>query len=239
MSRQEFIEWIAPAAQKVQAKYGVPASIVIAQAALESGWGSSAKGNNFFGIKAGKNWHGDVQTFITHEFINGKREAMPDKFRRYSSAWASLEDHGKLLANHERYSAVIGAMNAHQAADALQRAGYATDPKYASLLKSIIDTNDLTRFDDARYKNYAKEGARFEETRKQLNAQRQADPDSWSEFMQGFVSMLATLVEGITSFFTGASKTQDVASVDHTNIEVPTVPNKQRSNTPTQTTARS
>jgi hypothetical protein len=166
MSKQEqFIASIAPHAQEIQRKYGVPASIAIAQAALESGWGDSAKGNNLFGIKAGKSWQGATIDMATHEYIN---------------------------------AAVVNADNAHEAADALQRAGYATDPKYASKLKEIINTNDLTRFDDASYKGYT-EGERFEKTRTRLHEQREANPEPWADFKKFFDVLVAGIFSTIAA----------------------------------------
>ena len=199
MNKQEqFIESIAPHAQEVQRKYGVPASIAIAQAALESGWGDNAKGNNLFGIKAGKSWQGATIDMATHEYLNGARTAITDRFRAYGSTKESMENYGKFLATNDRYAGVVGAGSANQAADALQRAGYATDPKYASKLKEIISANDLTRFDDASYKGYT-EGERFEKTRARLRAQRETNPQPWDDFMKTFMQLIAGIFSNITA----------------------------------------
>lgn len=190
--QQEFIDSIAPKAQEIQAKYGVPASIVIAQAALESGWGANAKGNNLFGIKAGGGWGGSTIDVATHEYANGAMHGETDAFRAYNSTEDSMENYGKFLAGNSRYAGVIGA-DAHDAANALQRAGYATDPQYASKLKSIISSNELTRFDDATYRGYEADETRFEETQKRLRQQREADPKTWDDFMAGFFQMLISM----------------------------------------------
>ena len=193
--QQDFINSIAPHAQEVQKKYGVPASIAIAQAALETGWGRSVKGNNFFGVKAGSSWNGPTTNFATHEVINGQRVGMTDRFRAFGSVRESVDNYGKLLAGNARYRHVIGA-DAHDAADALQRAGYATDPRYAQQLKQIIDSCDLTRFDDAEYKGYTQTDAGFENTRRRLREQRERNPDVWTSFMSNFIGFLIELFCG-------------------------------------------
>jgi hypothetical protein len=205
----------------VQKKYGVPASIVIAQAALETGWGRSVQGNNFFGVKAGSTWKGSTTDFATHEVINGQRVGMTDRFRAFGSLGESVDNYGKLLAGNARYAGVIGA-DAHDAADALQRGGYATDPRYAQQLKKIIDTSDLTRFDDAEYKGYTQTDASFENTRRRLREQREQNPDVWASFMNNFIGLLIEL------FFGGARgfPTQEV------NTPEPPLPTPHRALAP-------
>lgn len=201
--QQQFIESIAPKAQEIQRKYGVPASIAIAQAALESGWGGSVKGNNLFGIKAGKTWAGATIDLATHEYLNGTKTGITDKFRAYECVEDSLENYGQFLANNCRYSRVIGS-SAHQAADELQRAGYATDPRYADKLKSIINTYNLTQFDDPNYRGYMN-GDRFEKTRQRLNQQREVNPGAWTDFMKSFFELLGSIFSGLTSLVFGGS----------------------------------
>lgn len=211
MSKQEqFIASIAPHAQEIQKKYGVPASIAIAQAALESGWGDSVKGNNLFGIKAGSTWAGATIDIATHEYLNGARTNITDRFRAYSSTLESLDNYGQFLRNNGRYAKVIGAADAHTAADELQRAGYATDPQYASKLKNIINTYNLTQFDDPTYKGYT-DGERFETTRTRLRQQREADPESWAKFMKSFFELIAEIFSGLTAMIFGGN--QQSASV--------------------------
>ena len=221
--QQQFIAAIAPKAQEIQKKYGVPASIAIAQAALESGFGEKAKGNNLFGIKAGSSWHGATIDMATHEYINGARLGETDKFRAYSSMENSMENYGQFLATNARYAQVIGA-SGKEAADALQRAGYATDPKYAAKLKSIINTYDLTRFDDASYQGYMADDERFNNTRKRLNQERTADPQSWENFFSGFIQMLFSMFSGLTTAFnsTPADQHTDVPSPPRTPAPAPT-----------------
>lgn len=196
--QQQFIESIAPHAQEVQRKYGVPASIAIAQAALESGWGEKVKGNNLFGVKAGRSWQGATIDIATHEYIDGVRTNQTDRFRSYASTKDSIENYEKLLASNARYADVVNADTAHEAAEALQQAGYATDPKYAAKLKSIIDANNLTRFDDASYRGYT-EGPRFQQTRERLHQQRETNPEPWKEFMKSFLELIAGIFSAITA----------------------------------------
>ena len=147
-NQSKFIDSVAPAAQRVAASSGVMPSIILAQAALESGWGKSSIGNNLFGIKAGKNWKGATKSVGTHEYEGGKRVNVTAAFRDYGSIDESIADHSKLLQN-KRYSAVRAAGNYREAAQALQAAGYATDPKYAQKLIQIIEQYGLDQYDAA------------------------------------------------------------------------------------------
>lgn len=194
--RDDFINSIAPYAQDVQRKYGVPASIVIAQAALETGWGDKILGNNLFGIKAGSSWNGATIDMRTHEFINGKNTSVVDRFRAFDSISDSFEQYGKFLASKVRYSKVVNAKNASEAADELQKAKYATDPNYAEKLKSIINVNNLTRFDDAQYQGYVV-GESFENTRRKLQDQRTKNPDVWKNFIENFLTLIKDIFSSI------------------------------------------
>lgn len=228
MSKQEeFIAAIGPHAQEVQRKYGVPASIVIAQAALESGWGRSVKGNNFFGIKAGKAWQGATLDMGTHEYFDGKRVQISDRFRAYGSMQESIENYGQFLAKNPRYSKVIAADSAHEAADALQRAGYATDPRYAAKLKDIISANNLTRFDDASYRGYT-EGARFEQTRQRLQDQRESNPSVWDDFMKNFIQLIVTICESLSALIFGGEQrvSAPLATPASTQVAVSSTPSR-------------
>ncbi len=144
-------------------------SVKLAQMALESGWGERVKGNNFFGIKNSKGWKGKVISFTTREVINkvskifvgtGKiyansEEALAsgaDKqtlFRYYDNVIDSIKDHTKFLQANIRYfqGGVFAALTPQAQCEALQRCGYATDPEYASVLKSIISHNHFEVLD--------------------------------------------------------------------------------------------
>ncbi|NOU65242.1 hypothetical protein GC096_14475 [Paenibacillus sp. LMG 31461] len=141
MSNETFIKQIAPAAQANMLAFGILASVTIAQAILESGWGRYAPGNNLFGIK------GSGQQQTTQEFINGKWLQIVDGFRVYDSWSESIRDHSILLASNSRYAMVRNEQDYRRASRGLQLAGYATDPLYADKLIRIIEGSDLTRFD--------------------------------------------------------------------------------------------
>ncbi len=107
--------------------------VAAAQAALESGWGSSVKGNNYFGIK------GDGQKFMTHEIIDGKRVNMVDNFRKFNSFPEAVQGFRDFLYENPRYKRALAAESPEEQARALQEAGYATDPEYAEKLISIMN----------------------------------------------------------------------------------------------------
>ncbi|NOU77195.1 N-acetylmuramoyl-L-alanine amidase [Paenibacillus sp. LMG 31458] len=141
MSKESFIYQLAPAAQADMREFGIVASVTIAQAILESGWGRSALGNNLFGIK------GSGQQQITQEFINGEWIQIVDGFRVYDSWCDSVRDHSLLLIHNPRYANVIHERDYRCASQELQRAGYATDSQYADKLIRIIEGSELTFFD--------------------------------------------------------------------------------------------
>jgi len=144
-----FMDRVAADAIKSQRATGVPASVTLAQAALESGWGKSGlstRANNFFGIK-GEGPAGHV-LMPTKEFLNGKWVTVNAKFRKYESPAGSFADHGKFLRENRRYANAFKHMdNAAQFAREIHKAGYATDPAYSDKLIAMINKYDLTRFD--------------------------------------------------------------------------------------------
>jgi flagellum-specific peptidoglycan hydrolase FlgJ len=201
--KEQFIAAITPHAQAIQQKYGVPASIVIAQAALETGWGEKVKGNNYFGVKAGDSWKGDRVDVATHEYVNGKRVALTDSFRAYGSLKESVTNYGQMLARSARYASVVtSGGDAYDIAEGLHDAGYATDPKYADKLKDIISQNNLTRLDDASHHGYT-DGERFEQTRRRLREQREANPAPWEDMVKGIFQLIFGVVASIGSMMTG------------------------------------
>jgi flagellar rod assembly protein/muramidase FlgJ len=129
---------------------GVLASITIAQAALESGWGESGlakTGNNLFGIKADSRWPGQTLTMNTKEFIKGQWVVVPALWRKYPSWQASMEDHAAFLRRNPRYKACFLCATASAFAKALLQAGYATDPEYANKLIALMDRHQLQALD--------------------------------------------------------------------------------------------
>lgn len=147
MPPSAFISMLAGAAQECMRRTGIPASITLAQAALESGWGASVRGNNLFGIKADKSWTGRTVAIDTHEVIKGQRVAIVDKFRAYDSYAESMVDHGRFLLANPRYRECFKETTGAGWATALQAAGYATDPDYAKKLIAIMRGRNLGFYD--------------------------------------------------------------------------------------------
>ena len=124
---------------------------MIAQAALESGWGKreirAADGtasHNLFGIKATGGWTGKVVERATTEYENGVPQTRMEKFRAYDSYADGFRDYANLLRNNPRYQNVIAnAQSASGFAQGLQRAGYATDPNYANTIISVMQAHGL------------------------------------------------------------------------------------------------
>jgi flagellar protein FlgJ len=141
------MQTLATPAQAASAATGVPAELILAQAALETGWGqheiATQQGHNsynVFGIKAGSQWQGKTTDIVTHEYVNGRRTQIVDTFRVYDSFEHAFTDYASLIGNNPRYAGVVQASNAEQAARELQRGGYATDPRYADKLVSVMNT---------------------------------------------------------------------------------------------------
>ena len=144
-SSQPFISrLLRPALQAAQSS-GIHPHLILAQAALESGWGKreilTAEGkpsHNLFGIKATGDWQGKTTEITTTEYINGTPQKIKAAFRVYDSYAESLSDYARLLKNNPRYQRVAQSSSAEQGAHALQAGGYATDPAYANKLINII-----------------------------------------------------------------------------------------------------
>lgn len=144
---QQFVDQLAEPAQAASRKTGLPAMLILAQAALETGWGQheiatsdGRNSHNLFGIKAGSRWQGATTDVATHEYIGGQRTATTDAFRVYNSFEEAFTDYGRLITSNARYQAVVDAADAEQAAHALQQGGYATDPAYADKLIAVMAT---------------------------------------------------------------------------------------------------
>jgi peptidoglycan hydrolase FlgJ len=151
-TKQEFIEKMLPQADAAGRELGVDPRAIIAQAALETGWGtsqpadSSGGSHNLFGIKAGANWKGASVASATTEFDGGVAGTEVARFRAYGSAEASVNDYVSLLRDNPRYSAALNTGgDVHAFAAALQRGGYATDPDYANKLVALAGQIQLDR----------------------------------------------------------------------------------------------
>ncbi|HAV56605.1 MAG TPA: peptidoglycan hydrolase [Acinetobacter junii] len=139
MKPNEFIKYYLPYAEENEKETGVPALATLAQAALESGWGQHAPGNNFFGIKAGKSWKGEIQVLTTHEFEGDKTITIKQTFRKYASPLDSFKDHAALLK--KRWPKAFTYTDPVQFINAVQNEHpykYATDPDYLRKMSQLI-----------------------------------------------------------------------------------------------------
>ncbi|TPG78774.1 flagellar assembly peptidoglycan hydrolase FlgJ [Pseudomonas mandelii] len=159
-SADEFVNTMLPMAKEAAERIGVDPRYLVAQAALETGWGKSvmraqdgSSSHNLFGIKAGSSWRGESARAITSEFRNGEMVKETAQFRSYDSYKDSFHDLVTLLQTNNRYQDVVkSADNPEQFVRELQKAGYATDPDYASKISQIA--KQMTS-----YQNYAAAGA--------------------------------------------------------------------------------
>lgn len=146
-TQEGFVAEHTAAAQRVAQDTGIPAEFMIGQAGHETGWGRSeirhgdgSNSYNLFGIKATAGWTGKVATITTTEYIDGEPRKVSAKFRAYDSYEASFRDYARLISESPRYAqARANTGSAAAYASELQRAGYATDPQYASKLSRAIN----------------------------------------------------------------------------------------------------
>lgn len=147
---------IISAAKSGMTKYRVPASVSMAQWAIESGWGTHSPGYNPFGMKPRKGMNDPQQMLQTHEFVKGKDIIVMQPFRKFPSISAAFDAHAQLLASAPVYAPAMQCIphDACPTPEAVDRfidkmaPRYATDPLYASKLKSMIKTHDLGRYDN-------------------------------------------------------------------------------------------
>lgn len=149
MEPEEFIELIGNPAGKICANYNLPASVCIAQAAIESGWGRYCIGNyNYFGRKY--NGWGNYVTKETQEYINGQYETITDRFQSYDSLEDAVKDWCALMTDEPLYAEALAEWHKTWDIGAFVEAMavvYATDPDYARKVMVTIRANDLERFD--------------------------------------------------------------------------------------------
>ncbi|MDR2686412.1 MAG: glycoside hydrolase family 73 protein [Oscillospiraceae bacterium] len=150
-AQKDFIATVGAMASEDMKQSDILASLTLAQAILESGWGTSAlavNANALFGIKADSRWSGRVYSKSTLECYDGVNFVREDAlFRAYDSWQQSVSDHSAFLLASSRYAAVIGERDYRKACTAIHSAGYATDPGYAQKLVRLIETYDLTSYD--------------------------------------------------------------------------------------------
>lgn len=162
MTPKDFVNQFMPYAKQTEGKTGINAIATMAQAALESGWGKAAPGNMFFGVKDTDGINGNEQLLTTTEYSrrpdlkfpvvlkvvpvvrNGQKffkYTVKDYFRKYNTPEECFTDHCNFILRNPRYAKAVAVKHdAYQFIDAIAAAGYATDPNYATLLKSICKT---------------------------------------------------------------------------------------------------
>ena len=152
MTNQEFIKLIGEKIQSENAKRGNPifSSVAIAQAILETGWGKSVlmmKANAIYGIKATTNWNGKVYNSKTNEVYDGKVYNIVACFRAYNNLEESIGDYFDLICGN--YRKALATNSPLECIQEIKNGGYATDPQYVNKIMSIINTWNLTRFDNS------------------------------------------------------------------------------------------
>ena len=150
MTPQNFIAAISEAAKKSAKVTKIPASFTIAEAALESGWGTSklaVEGFNLFGVKADRSWNGDTLSINTKEFLKGRWVIIPALWRKYTTWLECIQDHAAFLLDNPRYKPAFQHNDGAGFATAVAAAGYATDPDYASKIISVIHAHGLAALD--------------------------------------------------------------------------------------------
>ena len=152
--RDDFVQHHRAAAERVAQDSGIPASFMLGQAGHETGWGKSEIRNkdgsnafNLFGIKAGKGWTGKVAEVTTTEYVNGQPRKVTARFRAYGSYEESFRDYARMINDNPRYEKARAKTHSAAAyAAELQKAGYATDPQYATkLARAIQSTQSVAR----------------------------------------------------------------------------------------------
>lgn len=150
MRPSDFILKLLPAAQACERASGIPTSFTLAQAALESAWGTSTlfnRGMNIFGVKADKSWHGPTQVILTKEFRAGKMVKEPALWRVYSSYEECLLNRVTFFRTNPRYDKCWDETTGEGWAKAVAKAGYATDPDYAKKLIAIMRGRNMSQYD--------------------------------------------------------------------------------------------
>lgn len=151
-----FVDQILPHAERAARALGVPPEAIVAQAALETGWGKHvprhADGTpsfNFFGIKADPSWDGDRLNKSTHEHLGGRMQSVSADFRSYGSIGEAFDDYARFLQSNPRYAdALREGADGEGFVRGLQDAGYATDPAYATKLLKLMGGGTISRAGD-------------------------------------------------------------------------------------------
>ncbi|WP_434109233.1 glycoside hydrolase family 73 protein [Paraburkholderia caffeinilytica] len=141
---QAFLDAHMATALRLQQQYGVPAGILLAQAALESSWGRQVVGNAYFGIK-GRAPDGSSATFTTHEVVSGQRIQTNAAFRAYASFDDAAEDYARYITSKPDLRTCYTQGTASKCAVLIAHRGYATDPRYLAKLNVIIKAHGLDK----------------------------------------------------------------------------------------------
>jgi peptidoglycan hydrolase FlgJ len=152
-SSEDFVEKLYPYAEQAAKDLGVSPKVLLAQAALETGWGRSVIKNgdgsssfNLFNIKASKSWHGDKASVSTLEYENGIARKERAGFRSYNSYQESFQDYVSFIKSNPRYQTALQHVgNGERYLQELQRAGYATDPGYARKVMGIYHGDSMAQ----------------------------------------------------------------------------------------------
>lgn len=147
----DFINAMRPYAEEAAKKLGVPANILLAQSALETGWGQKVirhndgqSSHNLFGIKADEGWTGARAKVASLEYKNGEAKQEVSEFRVYDSFKESFDDYVNFIMSDNRYrEALDKGVNGEHYIESLQKAGYATDPQYASKIINIVQRESI------------------------------------------------------------------------------------------------
>ncbi|MEH6825207.1 MAG: flagellar assembly peptidoglycan hydrolase FlgJ [Motiliproteus sp.] len=150
-SPEQFVQRLFPVAERVAAAAGVAPEVLVAQAALETGWGKhlprhsdGGSSHNLFGIKADQRWSGERVSTRTLEFRDGLAQREKASFRAYGSYEQSMQDYVEFLSQGSRYQQALDqAHDPRSYTQQLQLAGYATDPDYSSKIMGILDSDLL------------------------------------------------------------------------------------------------
>lgn len=150
-TQQDFVSRMMPHAVQASQNSGVPMQLMLGQAALESGWGKreikmadGSNSHNLFGIKAGAGWNGKTTEVMTTEYKDGVAHRQVEKFRAYPSYAEAFQDYANMMSGNPRYANVLQQVgDVAGMAQAVQEAGYATDPKYADKLARVMGQMSL------------------------------------------------------------------------------------------------
>ena len=209
---RNFIAMMAPIAQRQAKKHGnkLYPSVCIAQAAHESGWGTSKKmiqANALYGVKVGKSaykfgtaWDGSAYKTGTKEYYDGKNATkITDFFRAYSSIEAAPEDYMDMLCHCQRYSKALNCATPEQSIRAIVAGGYATGPDYAAHIMNTIRAHNLTQYDsDARPAT----GNPYSEPTKNVRLNSKGNDARWLQYELNKAGHYGLIIDGVAGQLT-------------------------------------